>query len=39
MKFFCAMYILVLVIQIIQTKKPRVTSKQNEAQIYVGTLP
>ena len=37
-KCVCALFILVLVVQIVHTKKPRVTSKQNEAQIYVGTV-
>jgi hypothetical protein len=37
-KCVCASFILVLVVQIVQTKKPRLTSKQNEAQIYVGTV-
>ena len=31
-------FILVLVVQIVHTKKPRLTSKQNMAQIYVGTV-
>jgi hypothetical protein len=37
----CASFILVLLVQIVRTKKPekpRLTSKQNEAQIYVGTV-
>jgi hypothetical protein len=29
---------LVLVVQIVHTKKPRLTSKQNREQIYVGTV-
>ena len=29
----CASFILVLMLQIVHTEKPRVTSKQNEAQI------
>jgi hypothetical protein len=37
-KCVCASFILVLVVQIVHTKKPRLTSKQNEAQIYVGTV-
>ena len=38
MKCVCALFILVLVVQIVHTKKPQLTSKQNKAQIYVGTV-
>ena len=34
----CSLFILVLVVQIVHTKKPRLTSKQNREQIYVGTV-
>ena len=34
----CASFILVLMVQIVHTKKPRLTSKQNEAHVYVGTV-
>ena len=38
MKCVCSLFILVLVVQIVHTKKPRLTSKQNREQIYVGTV-
>ncbi len=38
MKCVCASFILVWVVQMVHTKKPRLTSKQNEAHIYVGTV-
>ncbi len=38
MKCVCALFILVLVVQIVHTKKPPSTSKQNKAQIYVRTV-
>jgi hypothetical protein len=34
----CSLFILVLMVQIVHTKKPRLTSKQNREQIYVGTV-
>jgi hypothetical protein len=34
----CSLFTLVLVVQIVHTKKPRLTSKQNREQIYVGTV-
>ncbi len=34
----CSLFILVLVVQIVHMKKPRLTSKQNREQIYVGTV-
>jgi tellurite resistance protein TehA-like permease len=38
MKCVCSLFILVLVVQIVHAKKPRLTSKQNREQIYVGTV-
>ena len=34
----CALFVLFLIVQFLHTKKPQLTSKQNRAHIYVGTV-
>jgi hypothetical protein len=38
MKCFCASFLLLVVVQIVQIKSYALTSKRNEAHIYVGTV-